>query len=106
MLAVAALIRDLGIDRPLLVATTRYVAEDPTACFAETAKDLAVSTYAAPISFADSPYPGLSDYEKGFVKEGVGAGGSVWYAGSLGVSCERVVRRVEILYAEMTGQTR
>jgi len=106
MLAVAALIRDLGIDRPLLVATTRYVAEDPTADFASTAAALGVRTYAAPLSFAESPFPGLSDYEKGYVKEGVGAGGAVWYAQALGVPVERIVRRTEELYAEMTGAER
>ena len=42
-----------------------------------------------------------ADYEKGFIKEGVGMGGAVWYALQKGVSIERITQRTEALYAKM-----
>lgn len=102
MVAVAAVLRHLGEDRPLVVATTRYVDQDPSAHFREMARDLEVEAYAAPLDFSACPFPGLADYERGFVKEGVGAGGSVWYAQRLGVSPQRVCARTEELYRLMT----
>jgi uncharacterized protein (TIGR00303 family) len=83
MLAVAALIRSIGIDKGLninlaqiVVGTTRWVAGDrsgDTIALAELIPEIPlISTN---LSFADSTYPQLQVYEQGFVKEGVGAGG-------------------------------
>lgn len=102
MLAVAALLRNTGFIKPLLIATTKYVAQDKNAHFLELAEQIQVSTYAAPLDFSQSAFTGLSDYEKGYVKEGVGAGGAVWYAEQLGVSPARVIKKTEEIYREMT----
>ncbi len=104
MLAVAALVSKLQVKRAPRVATTCYVTRDEKAHFSDLAMDIGVRTWSAPLDFSASAFTGLSDYERGFVKEGVGAGGSVWYAKQLGVPVERIVGRVETLYAEMTGQ--
>lgn len=101
MMSVAALIRDCGNDRPLLVATTKYVAQDKSASFERYAVDIGVDSYAAPLDFSKSKYPGLADYEKGFVKEGVGMGGAVWYAQREGVSMERIIKKTEELYEKI-----
>lgn len=98
MMAVAALLRDCGCVRPLLVATTKYVERDKSASFAGYAEKIGVDYYAAPLDFSRSPFPGLADYEKGFVKEGVGMGGAVWYAARKGVPVERIVSRTEEIY--------
>ena len=103
MLAVAALVRDIGLKEPMTVATTRYVIEDPSADFESIAASVNVDTWAARLDFSKSPFPGLADYERGYVKEGVGAGGAVWYAEKLGVSCEEVTLAVNELYGDMTG---
>ena len=103
MLAVAALLRDLGVKRDLLVATTKYVANDKTSCFDRYAREIGVRTYAAPLDFSHSKYRGLSDYENGFIKEGVGMGGAVWYAARNGSTVEKVVKRTEELYMCMVG---
>jgi NaMN:DMB phosphoribosyltransferase len=84
-----------------LVATTTYVVRDKYAHFLDLAKQVQVEIYSAPLDFSQSPYSGLADYEKGYVKEGVGAGGAVWYAEQLGVSPDRVVRKTEQLYQAM-----
>lgn len=68
----------------VVVGTTRWVAEDPTGSTVELALNIGKNSQypqmivppllATQLSFADSRYPQLQAYEKGFVKEGVGAG--------------------------------
>ncbi len=83
MLAVAALISAIGVERGLAidyaqiaVGTTSWVAEDSsgdTVALSELIPQ--VPLISTRLSFADSRYPQLQVYEQGFVKEGVGAGG-------------------------------
>jgi uncharacterized protein (TIGR00303 family) len=106
MLAVAALLRALnGRDRYRgklpLVATTKYVQQDRRADFSALARSIGVETWIAPLDFSGSPHRGLAEYEKGYVKEGVGAGGAVYYAERLGISVGRVIERTNALYGEM-----
>lgn len=101
MLAVAALLKAMGLPKLPLVATTRYVMEDPSADFAKLAEAIGVETYAAPLDFSNSPHAGLRDYERGYVKEGVGAGGAVLYADRKGVPVDRIIARTNKLYADM-----
>jgi uncharacterized protein (TIGR00303 family) len=103
MIAVAALLSKTDPLRKPLVATTRYVAEDKSSSFLELAESLGLKTYAAPLDFSDSPYVGLRDYERGYVKEGVGAGGAVLYAERLGVSVKAVIERTNDLYSKVSG---
>lgn len=103
MMAVAALLRDMNIKRPLMVATTKYVCEDRTSCFTDYAEKIGVEFYSAPLDFSASKFPGLADYEKGYVKEGVGMGGAVWYALQNGATIERITDRTEKLYAALTS---
>ncbi len=98
MMAVAALLRDMNETRPMLVATTKYICEDKTSCFIQYADKIGVDWYSAPLDFSNSKYQGLADYEKGFVKEGVGMGGAVWFAQQNGVSVDAVTKRTEALY--------
>jgi uncharacterized protein (TIGR00303 family) len=83
MLAVAALIQAIGVDPNLkidtaqiVVGTTDWVSNDRsgnTVALAELIPQIPlISTQ---LSFANSQYPQLQVYERGFVKEGVGAGG-------------------------------
>jgi uncharacterized protein (TIGR00303 family) len=102
MMAVAALIRDMGISRPMLVATTKYVANDRTSCFFDYGKQIGVDTYAAPLDFSKSRFKGLAEYEKGFIKEGVGMGGAVWYALKNGATIEMITSRAEDIYSHFT----
>ena len=99
MLAIAALLAKIDPSRKPLIATTRYVAEDASSSFGILADKLGVKTWIAPINLSKSAYKGLRDYELGFIKEGVGAGGSILYAERCGVSVKRVTDRVEELYS-------
>ena len=99
MLAIAALLAKLSPGRKPLIATTRYVAEDASSSFNQLADRLGVKTWIAALDFTKSAYKGLQDYERGFIKEGVGAGGSVLYAERCGVPVSRIIDRVEELYS-------
>ncbi|GHU47844.1 nicotinate-nucleotide--dimethylbenzimidazole phosphoribosyltransferase [Spirochaetia bacterium] len=101
MLAVAALIKAMGAAKLPMVATTKYVHNDKNADFAGLAKSIGVKTWIANLNFSGSPHQGLAEYEAGFVKEGVGAGGSVYYAERMGVSLERVIARTNDVYRDM-----
>lgn len=62
--------------KQVVVGTTRWVVEDPTGDTIGLARDIGgVPLLATQLSFATSRYPQLQAYERGFVKEGVGAGG-------------------------------
>lgn len=83
MLAVYALIQALSNYHKLvwepnqvIVGTTRWVAQDTSADTVGLAEEIgSVPLIATKLSFALSRYPQLRIYERGFVKEGVGAGG-------------------------------
>ena len=63
--------------KAVVVGTTPWVTNDPsggTIALAQEIGDVALMT--SELSFAQSIYPELQAYEQGFVKEGVGAGGS------------------------------
>lgn len=83
MLAVYALMQAIAqadcLDwqpEQVLVGTTRWVAEDTTGDTVGLANLLQAPLIATQLSFADSRHPALQAYERGYVKEGVGAGGS------------------------------
>ncbi len=84
MLAVYALIQaivkayDLAWQpTQVVVGTTRWVAEDPTGNTVNLAAEIgSVPLLATQLSFGSSRYEQLRAYERGFVKEGMGAGGA------------------------------
>lgn len=99
MLAVAAALRWMGgLDGDLQVATTKYVAQDPNANFREVADEIGVETLVAPLDFSGSKHRGLRDYELGFIKEGVGAGGCAVMALESGLSPEEIAKATEEVY--------
>ena len=104
MLAVSALLKSLGEDLSrFMIATTRWVVEDPSATFIETAREIGIISYEAELDFSKSKFKGLRDYERGYVKEGVGAGGATWLAVKAGYSPEDVSKKVEELYERLMG---
>ena len=83
MLAVYALMQAIAQTERLdwhpeqvLVGTTRWVAEDITGDTVGLAKLLQAPLIATQLSFAGSRHSALRAYEQGYVKEGIGAGGS------------------------------
>ncbi len=78
MLAVYGLISHLSPLNPhsIIIGTTRWVAEDPTGDTVGLAKNIpSACLIATQLNFTNAHYLQLQIYEKGYVKEGVGAGG-------------------------------
>lgn len=106
MLAVYALIRAIAREFDLewnadqvVVGTTRWVAEDPTGDTCGLAREIGdVPLLATQLNFTTSRFESLRAYERGYVKEGVGAGGCA-IAASLyrGWNSSQLLAAIEIL---------
>ncbi len=102
MLAVAALINEIGSELDLtidtaqiVVGTTAWVVNDRSGDTVALAKLIPhIPLISTELSFADSQYPQLQVYEQGFVKEGVGAGGA-----AIAASLYRNWGQVELLHS-------
>jgi NaMN:DMB phosphoribosyltransferase len=95
---VGALARHAGVDRPLELATTSYVAGDETADIEGLARDLDLDLRVTDPGFGEATTPGLARYAEGEAKEGVGMGGALALAEDRGVTMATVRERAaEIL---------
>ncbi len=100
MLAVAAIAKEEGY-KPKLIATTKYIANDKSANFKEIAEEIGVDYYISQIDLSKSKYKGLREYEIGYVKEGVGAGGALYMAEKSGIKLEDIEKKIEELYGRL-----
>ncbi|MCU0543625.1 MAG: TIGR00303 family protein [Oscillatoriaceae cyanobacterium Prado104] len=112
MLAVYALMEAIAREYDFLwrpervtVGTTCWVAEDPTGDTIGLANEVGgVPLLVAGLTFAASSYEQLRAYDRGYVKEGVGAGGCAiaansianWHSNRLLQAVEALARRCEI----------
>jgi uncharacterized protein (TIGR00303 family) len=109
MTAVLAVVNALNSDVLCNVAigTTRWVANDLSSDIKGIVAQIAdVPVLAADLDFAPSRFSGLQAYEKGIVKEGVGAGGAAIAAmAKLGgaVTKDMLLREIERNYALLMG---
>jgi NaMN:DMB phosphoribosyltransferase len=89
----------------LAIATTSWVARDPTADLSGLVAQIAdVPVLASDLDFGASRHAPLRRYEDLLVKEGVGAGGAA-VAASLAVAAtrERLTAEIESVYEEIHG---
>jgi uncharacterized protein (TIGR00303 family) len=98
LLAAAAIVRGLGHNGPLTIATTPYVANDDTAAFHETAATLGLDVTVTDPGFADTAHRGMRRYAAGEGKEGVGMGGALALASEASLDMATVRNRVEAVY--------
>jgi len=112
MAAVLALIVALARERGqtldldnLGIATTGWVARDPTANLAGLVAQIAeVPVLASDLDFSVSKYPPLRRYEQFLVKEGVGAGAAAVVAALLtDADHDRLLAAVEHVYEQIYG---
>lgn len=101
MVSVLCIIKALGLERDVSIATTCYVANDRTANFREMTEILGYQAFAADPGFGSSNLQGLCMYEKGEVKEGVGAGGSMLAAAMMGFSQDEFRMKTEEVYGSL-----
>lgn len=80
MTAVLAIAKRCGLNmvNKVIVGTTRWIIHDNTSNIIKLMKMIApeIPIVAYNYNFSNSPYQGLRYYEQGYVKEGVGAGGT------------------------------
>ncbi len=79
MAAILAIVNSLDPKAAgnLAIGTTRWIIEDDTSNLLDLVSQIAdIPVLAADLNFSTSRFTGLQAYEKGVVKEGVGAGGS------------------------------
>ncbi len=95
MVSVLSIIKHLGMERDVSIATTRYVADDISANFREMTEILGYEAFAADPGFGNSRRHGLQMYENGDVKEGVGAGGAMFAAAMMGFSQKEFREKTE-----------
>ena len=98
MASVLCIINALGLKRDISIATTCYVANDSSANFREMTDSLGYQAYIADPGFRQSKVAGLRMYEKGEVKEGVGAGGAMFAASMSGFSQKEFREKTEEVY--------
>lgn len=103
MVSVLSIIKHLGLKKDVSIATTHYVADDPSANFREMTDILGYKAYAADPGFGDSRFLGLRMYETGDVKEGVGAGGAMLAAEMCGFSQKEFREKVEEVCENIFG---
>lgn len=104
MAAVLAIIKGMepGVLPNLAIGTTKWIVKDGTSNICDLVKQIGnVPVLAANLDFGPSKHPGLSIYETGIVKEGVGAGGASIAAitSSKGkIDCKALLQTIEQNY--------
>ncbi len=98
MVSVLSVIKAMGLKRDVSIATTCFVANDKSANFREMTELLGYQSYIADPGFRQSAIAGLRMYEKGEVKEGVGAGGAMLAAAMFGFSQKVFREKTEEVY--------
>ena len=104
LLAVAAVLRHAGVETPLTLATTSFVAADDSAGIDELADALDVSVTATDPGFDAVDHPALNAYERGEAKEGVGLGGALGLADRAGVPMAEVRERTIQVYDRLVEE--
>jgi uncharacterized protein (TIGR00303 family) len=104
MVAAGALVRHAGVETPLGVATTPFVADDETADLRAAARSLGFDLAVTDPGFDRSTHVAAERFRLGEAKEGVGMGGALWLADREGVGMAAVRARTERLYESLVGE--
>jgi len=86
MAAAGALLRHHGVEAPLELATTPFLAEDPDSDVTGLAETLDLDLVVTDPAFDEPSHPATDAYERGVAKEGVCAGGALALAERRGVA--------------------
>lgn len=103
MIAVAALLRHAGVEDDLRLATTPFVAADPSADIAPAAADLDLELTVTDPDVAETSNEILARYEAGEAKEGVGMGGALMLAEQANIPMETVRDRISSIARDLTA---
>ncbi|QLH79428.1 nicotinate-nucleotide--dimethylbenzimidazole phosphoribosyltransferase [Halosimplex rubrum] len=98
---VAALLRHAGVDGTLELATTSFVAADPSVDLDAVADSLDLSVTVTDPAFDEGDHPAFDGYLAGEAKEGVAMGGALALARAAGVPMADVRDRVLARYRSL-----
>ncbi len=105
MVAVLAIAKSTGYDESkVALGTTSYIIDDKTANLLDVVKSISdIPVLSINPKLKDSKFDGLRAYSKGFVKEGVGAGGSM-IASVLktGIDSKKLLELIDKEYSRVT----
>lgn len=108
MLAVYALANQLASNQAqqlnnIMVATTKWVAQDKFAQTAKLARLVDAPFVASHFALTESGHAGLRAYEEGHVKEGVGAGATILLANLLArIDEPTILQTIDSFYTALT----
>ena len=106
MTAVLALADVIGYDKDrVALGTTSYIVDDKSANLLEIVKSISdIPVLSINPKLEDSKFSGLHAYSEGFVKEGVGAGGSI-IASMLktGIDSQRLLKLIDKEYERISS---
>lgn len=98
LVAAGALVRHAGVDAPMALATTSFVACDDTAAIHELATDLEIDLTVTDPGFQETDHPATDAYVAGEGKEGVGMGGALALIDREAVPMGRLRDRILTVY--------
>ncbi|BDB99047.1 TIGR00303 family protein [Saccharolobus caldissimus] len=103
MVAAAAIIKELNKNKihDIVIGTTKWIIEDKSADMLGLSKQVGVRVLVSMLNFSISKFDGIKAYEMGYVKEGVGAGGSAIMAFIRGITNEQLVEKIDELYQKL-----
>ncbi|HIH68479.1 MAG TPA: phosphoribosyltransferase, partial [Candidatus Nitrosotenuis sp.] len=107
MAAVLAFSRITGYNKDnVALATTSYVTDDKSANLVEMIKQIdEIPIFSVRLALGNSKIDGLRSFAKGFVKEGVGAGGATLAAMlKIGITADQLLELTEKQYREIISQ--
>ena len=103
MVAVAALLRHDGVEAPLSLATTCFVADTPGVDLPAAADALDLDLTVTDPGFDGVEHPAMAAFALGEAKEGVGLGGALALADRAGASTAALHAAIDSAYAEVCG---
>ncbi|WP_327052056.1 nicotinate mononucleotide-dependent phosphoribosyltransferase CobT [Halomicrococcus gelatinilyticus] len=103
MAAAAALARHAGVDAPLSLATTSFVAADETAAIRDVATDLDLALTVTDPGFDARDHPAMDAYVAGEAKEGVGMGGALALVDRSDVPMASLRERIVTVYDRLVA---
>lgn len=99
--AAAALVRHAGVDAPLTLATTSFVADDDSAAVADLTESMDVETVVTDAGFEETDHPAMNAYVAGEAKEGVGMGGALHLIESSDRTMAALRERIVAVYDDL-----
>jgi uncharacterized protein (TIGR00303 family) len=100
MMTILALAKHMNIKKEISIVTTKFIACDKSANFIDFSSKLADAIYIVDPGFKDSNLAELHGYERGEIKEGVGAGGAIFLASVMGIEQVQIRGEIERMYCK------